>query len=77
MSQTGPVNYRGIAQLLLREGIKPKDRDFIQEIDQASRQIDNLDLREQYNNRLVPVNFVAQMTSAAHNSMNAFLYKVN
>jgi hypothetical protein len=47
------------------------------DIDAGRRQLNNNDLRAQYNDVVVPLNLDEMMTAIKHNQQNDFLYKVH
>ncbi len=73
---TGTINLRNFVDVMGKLGIQPRDGQWLAEIDQGARQINNLDLRYQYNDIIVPMNILAKFSNVDQNSMNAFLYQV-
>jgi len=77
LNRNGVYNDYGFVERMKELGVRPKDSNFLAELDESGRQIDNLDLREQYNGRRVPLDLQQLITSAKdHNALNDFLYKV-
>lgn len=74
LNKYGPENNREMAMLLEKNNIHAKDPNFMSDQDQNRRQLDNLDLREQYNKRAVPLNLIPAMTAAQLNSSNSYVY---
>ena len=76
LSKTGPVNWAQVRAQLEAHGIPAKDANWAMQIDQGRRQLNNNDLRLQYNNQIVPLNIQASITSTQLNQRNAFIYRV-